>query len=125
MRINRRVRFVIFVLWMLLIFAVSSWPSLQSPEIGIIGVDKIAHFTQYFIAGILLALYLKSKQTVMKIIIVRFTLLALFCIVDEIHQLWIPGRSVSIYDAIANLSGIFFSLLISLYGLKRLCYKKN
>ncbi len=125
MKLNRKVKLIPFLLWILIILVVSSWPSLKSPETGIFEFDKLAHMGQYFIAGLLLFYYLYSTNLIIRILYIRFSFLALFSVADEFHQLFIPGRGFSLFDALANLVGVFFSLLISLFVLKRLCYIKS
>ena len=76
-------------------------------------IRKIAHFTEYFILGVLVIFTLREygiKNVFMPI---------LFCIIyassDEIHQLFIKGRTGSIIDVIIDSSGSLTSILLLYY----------
>lgn len=72
-------------------------------------VRKIAHMTEYFILGIILVLLGRAYQwKSLKIVL----LCLLFALLDEIHQLWIPGRAGSILDVGIDMLGSGLSILI-------------
>ncbi|MDP8231443.1 MAG: VanZ family protein [Candidatus Zophobacter franzmannii] len=116
---------VLFWLWMILIVTLSSWPSLKTSDTGILSLDKLLHFGKYGMAGLLLGLFLLRTNHSLKNIITKFAYLALFSIADEYHQFFISGRSVSIWDAIANLIGVFFALLFIIVIIKGIIFKKH
>ncbi|NIA23519.1 MAG: hypothetical protein GWP03_05115 [Proteobacteria bacterium] len=97
--------------WLVLIFAVSSIPHLRVTFSNIVSMDKIAHFSEYFIFGLMFkyGLY-KNDGSRVKNIITVIVVTALFATLDEIHQLIVPGRTASVYDFIADfLGGAIFS----------------
>ena len=73
-------------------------------------VRKLAHFTIYLILGVLVYLYIKEFNISNKFII-SLLICILYAISDEIHQLFIVGRSGKILDvlidSLGSLTGIF------------------
>lgn len=134
------VKYSILILWMMLIFWFSNQGGELSGEmsdgfiseiisviekVGNISLDndkiitmfvlpirKLAHFSLYFVLGILWMSLLKeynislSKQVIYSI---------LFCYIyacsDEIHQLFIPGRSGNLFDTIIDILGSICSCI--------------
>lgn len=94
------------LVWLALIWILSSIPSMDLPSVRILSFDKILHFGVYFVLGFLLNRWLRkigySKQTTNII----YALLLLNAALDEWHQVLIPGRSVSIWDLGANFLGV-------------------
>ena len=68
--------------------------------------DKVAHFGFYCVAGFLCALWRREsgRDSVGSILFAVF-FVALLGAVDEVHQRWIPGRSMEFLDWIADFSG--------------------
>ena len=108
---NRKsfVRYQLPVLvWMVAIFGLSTiprFPQIQSP----IGLDKIAHIVLWFV---LCWLAMRAFQNQEKYPLFRTyalgaaVLLSIgYGVLDEIHQLYVPGRWADPYDAIADAVG--------------------
>ena len=75
-------------------------------------VRKLAHFTEYFILGLLLYQYLKFFK--FKYSYVYAGLIAiLFACSDEYHQLYVSGRTGQIKDVIVDASGVIIALIIT------------
>ena len=72
-------------------------------------VRKIAHFTEYFILGILIFLCFKeyNNKNVYLMILICF----LYAVSDELHQLIVPGRDCNITDVLIDTFGSCFSIL--------------
>ena len=107
------VYFPLIAFWLVLIIA-TSLPSKDIPNIKL--NDKIEHLAAYFILGFLFNLallvqnkfkYLKEKAFSSTII-----LLGIYAVIDELHQLFIPGRECSFFDWSADILGIVFGVLI-------------
>lgn len=124
---------LLVIIWMAIIFIMSSFNATDSSNqsnfivdiiVGIFNISntevisliirKLAHFTEYLILGVLVTNMLRyyNKKTYISIIIC-----ILYAISDEIHQLFVVGRSCQIMDmfidSIGSFSGILlFSLLI-------------
>ena len=90
-------------------------------------VRKTAHATEYAILGILLfaTLYpLDHRDAEMNKLIKRsrtgasFTLGALYAASDEIHQLFVPGRSGQFTDVLIDSGGVLAGLLLALLFLR-------
>jgi len=103
---NRR-SVLLVVGYVLLIFIVSSIPSLTAPGPDFIPKDKIAHLVEYSILGALLfkgfgwSVSRSRLATLAFIVAVGASIGAL----DEIYQSFVPGRMMSIYDWAADATG--------------------
>lgn len=71
-------------------------------------VRKLAHFTEYFILGVISVITINNKKK----IVLSSVLGLIVAIVDETIQLFTPGRSGMIKDVILDFSGVAFSILI-------------
>lgn len=85
-------------------------------------IRKTAHFTIYTILGILMTLTLK-EYNINNIISISILLCILYATSDEIHQLFIIGRSGEIKDVIIDTCGS--TLGIILLNIKRIRQNKN
>ena len=86
-------------------------------------VRKGAHFTVYFVLGVLIIHALFRCVHWKKDVIFATTISILYAISDEVHQLFIPGRSGEVRDVFIDSSGaiigIFSYVLIRFFLLKR------
>ena len=75
-------------------------------------VRKLAHFGEYAVLGTLwlLCLYSFFRKKVYSFL--AFAICALIGIIDEIIQLFVPGRVGSISDVLLDSSGALFAILI-------------
>lgn len=126
---NKKFNLFLIVVWMIFIFIMSSFNAdISSNQSGFIvniisnifninNIDlltliirKLAHFTEYFILGLLLYNYNKN---ILKAIIICF----IYAISDEVHQLFIIGRSFQIkdilIDTLGSICGVYFIKKIS------------
>ncbi len=75
-------------------------------------VRKTAHFTEYFILGLILILYLQTKEKLApKYIILAIIFCVLYATSDEIHQLFVDGRSCKIMDILIDTCGSSLAIL--------------
>lgn len=75
-------------------------------------VRKTAHFTEYFILGLILILYLQTKEKLAtKYIILAIIFCVLYATGDEIHQLFVDGRSCKIMDILIDTCGSSLAIL--------------
>jgi len=122
------------ILWMILIFFLSAQPALESdrlstklteiilglvnqvvPVFGSGTIDysymnhvlrKLAHFSLYMVLGILSARALqKSGMTGWKPLMVAVLICVLYAVTDELHQVFVPGRSGQISDVFIDSMG--------------------
>ncbi|WP_096156549.1 MULTISPECIES: VanZ family protein [Bacillus] len=152
----RAFSWLLVVAWMFLIFFLSAQPAEQSSQLSggitdavIETVEKVlpnvsinrdtvshlirknAHFLAYLILGVLVtnALYQSSKLRGKQQIVLAFIICVLYAISDEVHQLFVPGRSGEIRDVIIDSAGaavgIFTFHLLILLGRKPLRKSKT
>ena len=78
--------------------------------------DKIEHFLAFGGLGflLLLSLRLQNKFSIVKKYFWFFTLLfaGLYAAFDELHQLFIPGRSCDLNDWIADMIGVCIGISV-------------
>jgi VanZ family protein len=104
-RIRRSILPVAF--YVLLIFGVSSIPSLKAPTSEFVSTDKIAHFVEYFVLGLLLFRGVGWNVTRSRPATFGFLVAVAVSIgaMDEIYQSFVPGREMSILDWSADALG--------------------
>ncbi|AKN31940.1 VanZ family protein [Clostridium carboxidivorans P7] len=119
------------ILWMALIFKLSSQPAEQSgklstgvTEINIKAIEKVnpsakfnikqfdhiirknAHFFVYLVLGIFVINALRrSGVTGIRCIVFALLICILYAISDEIHQIFVPGRGAQVKDVIIDSVG--------------------
>src|SRR4030042_6015795 len=111
--------FIPAVLFYLLIFALSSQD--YDAELPSRGLDKAAHFVEFSFLGFFLSVgYFNAFRfsAAVKAVLVFLTGLPLG-ILDEFHQLFVPGRTSAMGDVIADSAGIVWGILVYIYLSKR------
>ena len=125
---------ILVIFWMGLIFYFSSFNGIESTEQSqgflyrtirnsdnkddlILKLDpiirKVAHCAIYSVLAILVYLLLKEYNLdSKKLILFTFLICILYSISDEIHQLFVSGRSAEIRDVIIDGIGITIGILI-------------
>ncbi|MCK5776717.1 MAG: VanZ family protein [Bacteroidales bacterium] len=120
---------ILFWAWGLIIFILSSLPNIPSQKINIwdepFRLDYIEHFGVFIIWASFLVIWkmtnIEKFSVKTHIWFVLGTLL--FAAADEIHQIWIPGRTFNPLDLIYNVSGLLMGYLLAPLFLKQF-YKK-
>ncbi len=103
-----RLKIIPLLLYLVLIFFLSSRPHLHPPGSQLKHIDKFAHVVEFFILGVLLFEGIGRGVSRWKL----GTALFLFAVgasigaLDEIFQSYIPGREMSVYDWIADAVGV-------------------
>ena len=69
--------------------------------------DKIIHFSEYFVLGLLLFYVLYESPHTLRKMIYYIIFISIIPIVDESIQYFIPTRISSIYDAMADYLGCY------------------
>jgi len=100
--------------WLGMIWTLSSLPSSSIPSFQVVGFDKLAHIFVYGILGILINPWLRARKFSRSQVIFIYSMLILLASADEYHQNYIPGRSVMVYDLMANLIGLGLGSLLLL-----------
>lgn len=147
---NSRKRGVVFLswffvaLWMLFIYLLSAQVGEQSSELSggfveFVGVfvrvfspnasdetihvlvRKFAHMTEYAILAILLINALRQHISKKQLIyFISFGVASLYAVTDEIHQVFVPGRTGSLMDVLIDSIGVilgitFFELFVQVF----------
>lgn len=93
-------KYLPFFLWIIIIIAVTSFPLKAIPEVEIFGMDKLFHFFLFSVLILFFFLGFGRKNW-------RFLyFMVFFAAICELYQYYIPGRFVSVYDFVFNLSGV-------------------
>jgi VanZ family protein len=104
------------ILWALVIFLSSSLPSSAIPDIGIFHYDKAIHAAIFFVFTWFL--YRALTHTRSHPFLIRharplaWLIAAGYGALDEMHQLFVPGRSSDIADFAADAIGVSLCLLV-------------
>jgi len=94
-------------LYIVIIFLLSSTPPSMVSSIQIYGLDKIIHFIEYFILGVI------YRSSINQLLSKYYFLIILIPIIDEFIIQDYSGRNVDIFDFIANILGLIFGIIIS------------
>jgi hypothetical protein len=113
---RNRYRIIPLVLYTGMIFFLSSRPYLKAPGIDLFLMDKVIHFVEYTILGVLL--FAGIGRAVMRSRIFGFLFLlavgSSIGALDEMFQSYIPGRNMSIYDFLADTMGVAAGVSLAL-----------
>ncbi|MBT5229136.1 MAG: VanZ family protein [Methylococcales bacterium] len=116
---------LLVVLWMLVIFWLSSQSSMPVPMPALFpGQDKLGHLIIYSILGLFVALAFCRDPKKGMCLLLTFSIALLYGISDEWHQSFVPNRDMSgwdlVADALGGLVGGFIARLLLLTRLVRL-----
>ena len=109
---------VLAALWAALIFALSSIPGHDIPGPDLPGLDKVVHFLEFGLLGLLLALSIRRG-------VPAFLVAVTWGVLDEFHQHFTPFRTVSVYDALADAIGAACGAALVLWLLARRAQKER
>jgi VanZ family protein len=97
------------VLWAVIIFILSSIPSVNLPKFGWLASDKMAHVGVFMVFAGLTCRALRHQQLFPLFSRRAFLFTVLFTAVygalDELHQYFVPGRDSDPVDWIADVAG--------------------
>ena len=104
--------------WAIIIFWFSSLTALPHVKTPIIAADKLAHVFVFFIFCLFSrrALFFQSALPFLKkwSLVFAFILTCLYGYLDEVHQLYVPGRTYDYFDMLANAIGAFLFIVFFL-----------
>jgi len=102
------------IFYWIILFTLTTLPAQSVPSVGV--SDKIEHLLAYLVLSILLYLTLlfQKKSVLLKNYAMLFTSLIVFAygVLDEVHQLMIPGRSCELLDFLADILGGIIGIII-------------
>lgn len=87
-------------------------------------IRKSAHMFLYFILAILIYMAIKNKNTI-KTYIYSLTACFIYACTDEIHQIFITGRSGEIKDVLVDTLGSIIGLILIYIINKIMILRKN
>jgi VanZ family protein len=109
------------ILYAGLIFFLSTRPNL--PHLPGIGSDKLAHFSEYAVFGILVVrAFYAYRVPPKRAVTVGILICAVYGATDEVHQLFTPGRSSEVWDFVADALGstagglLWYAVVSRLWG---------
>jgi VanZ family protein len=89
-------------------------------------IRKCAHFTEYTILGFVITMlffqYPRLNKLGGKMLIISILFCMLYAVTDEVHQLFVSGRSGKVLDVLIDTSGSAFGSVLAL-GIHRLICK--
>lgn len=108
------------VAWGAVIFAASSVPSTKIPSLFLLSYDKVIHAGIFFVLGILVYRALRPFGTSANAgssfsagrMLLSVGIVILYGATDEVHQAWVPGRSVDLLDLTADTVGGILAALV-------------
>ena len=102
---------------MAVISYMSSVPATDLPDLGIVGADKFAHFSEYLVLGMLLTRAMLGRGLKISLswtIVLSIIIAVFYAAIDEWHQVFIQGRQADIPDFAAGAAGIALGTLLYL-----------
>lgn len=112
---RRKLVYIPLLLYWLIIFILTTLPAGDLPDVSSLS-DKTKHFIAYMMLAVLLNLAFIFQTRLPKVSkyshFFTFLCAALYGIIDELHQSFIPGRQSDIKDWYADISGSLLGILI-------------
>ena len=91
---ERAVRWAPVVVWMGVIFTMSSIPGSNLPG----GYSFQGHLAEYAVLGALVMLALRRRPRRLALALVALAACSLYGVTDELHQAFVPGRMPDVLD---------------------------
>ena len=133
---KKNYKLILVITWMTIIFLFSSFDSTESSaqsgmivnfmanlfninniELISLIIRKLAHFTEYFILGILVVNMMKDYHS--KYFLISIIICTIYAISDEVHQIFISGRSCELIDILIDFLGSILSIyLYKIFAIK-------
>lgn len=111
---------IIFSLMVLLVVTIM----LLDPSKKVFGLDKLIHFSVFSILSYFIYFIFSYQDKIVFLKIHRTVITILFTLAIgasiEIIQLYMPNSTTNIFDMMANLCGILFTILIIKHSSKRI-----
>ena len=95
------------VLWAGMIFALSAVSTFPQAVAPLFRLDKLAHAGEYVVLAFLIARAFSGTTTTARIVVRALTIVLTIAygVSDEWHQSFVPGRTVSGLDLLADTTG--------------------
>jgi VanZ family protein len=105
MAVQRLVRWLPAAAWLIVIFGLSSIPDQGPPRFDVVGLDKLAHLTEYAVLGFLVARAVSPGRAAVWAVLAGLLAGVLIGSLDETYQRTVPGRDVDALDVVADAVG--------------------
>ena len=112
----------LLVLWIVIIVVVSLIPNLPQPKTksngGFFRLDYLFHVFEFFFLALLFFLWQRDRDsalTFVKYLLVFFGV-AIFALMTEVVQIWIPGRVYNPVDVVFKVAGFLVGAILYLLG---------
>lgn len=99
--------------WAVLIALISHREKLPQTTLSFEGLDKLVHALVYAILA-LLCLFAAGWPRTLKAMFSVWFLATCYGLSDEIHQMFVPGRSADVWDLVADSAGALFAVAMTL-----------
>jgi len=91
-------------------------------------VRKCAHFTEYFVFSLLLyhgirGTHRDDRPWHWSWALVAWLIAAVYSVIDEVHQIFVPSRGPSAWDSLLDSTGALFALVVLFFLYRR--YLRN
>jgi len=102
------------LIWGMVVLFFTALPYSGVPQLTVGYFDKIAHFMEYTLFSVLIlrGAFRSGANPTPKVLLFALIFSVSYGIVMELLQLYIPGRTASFADGVANLAGSVFGLLL-------------
>lgn len=116
----------LFIYWIFL-FIATTLPATDVPSFAV--SDKIKHFGAYFFLAVLLGLTLLYQNKILLFkkyfLIATLVICSIYGLLDEIHQIFVPGRNSEFLDWAADSLGAAVGVIFVFYLLKKSKYQSK
>lgn len=116
------------ILWAMAIFGFSSLPGSAIPNLSIFSQDKLLHAGVFFVFAFLVYRSFQAQKRLPSLSrhagIWTLVVATVYGVIDEVHQVFVSGRSADYRDVAADAVGAL-SLLSLMWILKRLQKRRD
>ena len=116
MLIKQKYLKVLFWLLIATVLVLSCVPGTAPAVLKIVNFDKVVHFSTFLVLSIILLFAYSFRRP----FIATVFLMALFGLLIEVVQLYVPNRLFSIYDLFADIFGVLAALMVYMLIHKKL-----
>jgi VanZ family protein len=106
-------------LWAVFTLVLTSIPGADLPEVPVGGFDKSVHLALYGTLGFLSVRAAAHARRPVGAAVRVLVAVALFAALDELHQRFIPGRSMELFDWVADTLGAAAGGTLALVAARR------
>jgi VanZ family protein len=105
-----------FILWLVIVLILSVVP-LPENIIPSLPIDKIVHFVLYGVTAVMLYRILRTRRSAKRSVLYSIVVSAFYGVLLEVIQFFLPYRSFSTGDMVANtlgaavFAGVYYSIV--------------